>query len=98
MAVEPIDGVELGDVVAEASKQLIRERYDGTVDLVKKAFERADGLAQAVKKGKQELKKNEEKLEKQLAKIEKLRAGDWSVLTEDNNQDKKEEKKEDKED
>ncbi len=79
---QKIEGVEIGDLVQEASKQILLAQKDEVLDLVKKLIQKAHGLTEDVKRAKHELKGKEDKLAKTLARIEKLRAGDWSALQE----------------
>lgn len=85
---QPLEEVNLDEVVKDASAQLIHERYDGAVDLVKKLFSRVNALTEDIKRKKAELKKVEDKLSSNLAKVEKVKLGDWSALNEKDEQPK----------
>lgn len=78
--IEKIEGVDLADLVTEASTRLLAERRVEAAGLVKNHLQRVEGLTLEVRKKEQELKKLKEKLSKAQDKVDKIKAGDWSVL------------------
>lgn len=88
MAFEPIEDTKLEDLVKVASLQLLDERRHEATNLIKNFFQKLEGLSLEVKKLKSELSKKEESLEKTMDKVARLRKGDWSVLAENNGQNK----------
>lgn len=79
--IEKIPGVELSELVTEATSELLAERRKKAAGLIKNHLQRVEGLALDVRKKENELKKLREKLTKAQAKIDKIKAGDWSVLS-----------------
>lgn len=71
------------DLVAEATHQLIEERRHGASTAIKQILIRQEQLTQKINAGENQLKKDRESLEKGRARIERLKAGDWSVLTDE---------------
>ncbi len=78
---EKIEGLNLGDLVSEASRISIAKRKELALSLVSKLMHRIEGLAQEEKKLTQQLKQNNEKIKKAQETLDKIKAGDWSVLS-----------------
>ena len=78
--IEPIEGVNLADLVSEASIALIKDRRELATTAIKNYFHKLDGLTAEIKSLKNQLSKKEESQARVLEKIKKLKEGDWSVL------------------
>lgn len=87
---EPINEVDLKDVLKRAATDLINQRYEDAIGIVKKQLMKQSGLIEDIKKMKNEIFKKEQSLEKVNQVIAKLREGDWSVLQNQQNQSKHE--------
>ena len=77
---DPIEGINLNELVKNASLSILRERSDALSHDIKKIFCKADQLSVDIKKLTSELNKKEKALDETLNKIKKLKEGDWSVL------------------
>lgn len=86
---EKIENVDLGSLVTEASVELIADKRKKAAGLIKKHLEKTDQLASDVRKAEKELKSKQEKLTKAQATIAKIKAGDWSLLAEKKDGQKK---------
>jgi len=79
---KPIPGVNLKNMVEQASKELIFENRKQAIGMIKKGLKRIEGLAKEIKYFNHELKKRQGKLAKSQEKINKIKDGDWSLLVE----------------
>ncbi len=84
MSFEPIEDTNLEDLVKEASGELLLERRHAATTLIKNFLMKVEGLTSEIKNLKNQLSKKEESLAKTLEKIKRLKAGDWSLLAENN--------------
>ena len=80
--------IELGDLVKQASAELIRERRIETSGLIKNFLVKIEQVTLQIKTKKEELSKLEKALEDTVAKVKRLREGDWTVLPENNSKSK----------
>jgi hypothetical protein len=74
--------IELGDLVKEASQQLLRERRVEASGLIKNLLVKSEQVTKDLKTKRLEVAKLEETLAYTLGKINRLKDGDWSVLKE----------------
>lgn len=86
---DKIENVDLGSLVTEASTELMAEKRRVAANHIKIHLQRVEQLVIDVKKAEKELRKKKEKLEKAQAKINKIKEGDWSLLAEKKDGQKK---------
>lgn len=79
---KPIDDTNLALLVEDANRELLGELRDQAKTKVRALFQRKIALFEEKKRKDHELSKITRKLESIEAQITRLRAGDWSVLTE----------------
>lgn len=82
MSFEPIEGVNLKDVVEEAATELLVERRHQATSLIKNFLMKVEGVTTEIKQLESQLVGKKETLTKTLDKIERLKKGDWSLLSE----------------
>jgi seryl-tRNA synthetase len=80
--IDPIEGVDLSELVKEASTELMAEKRRQASNIIKNHLQREEQLVYDIRNLKKNLKGKEEKLAKAQAKIEKIIKGDWSLLVE----------------
>ena len=80
--IEKIEGVNLADLVKEASTELIAERRAQAGNLIKNHLQRVEQLTLDIRNLEKNLKGKKDKLAKAQAKIDKIAGGDWSMLVE----------------
>lgn len=84
---EKVEGVNLNELVAEASKELFAEtnywRRRQAAGLIKKLLQQREELASDVKRLEKDIQREREALENFQVKIDKIKAGDWSLLATD---------------
>lgn len=80
--IKDADGNELKlpDLVRAASQEIIRERAMEASNLIKNFLVKSEQVAEQLKTKRMEVTKLEVALNDTLEKLKKLRAGDWSVL------------------
>ena len=76
-----IEGVDLVALVEESSKELVSAKKEEAANIIKKHLQRVEQLALDVRKAEKVLKSAQEKLKKAQDKIDKIKAGDWSLLS-----------------
>ena len=77
-----IDDVNLGNMVAAVSHELVVERRKQAEGIIKKELQRMEGLVTDIKRCEKELKLKQGKLAKAQEKIDRVSGGDWQALTE----------------
>ena len=85
---EKIENVDLGNLVTEASNEIIDARRKQAAGIIKQQLQRIEQLVTDISNAEKELKKKRDKLTKAQEKIDKIKAGDWSLLAENNGQTK----------
>ena len=83
---EPIKDVDLKELVSSSSDMVIEEKKKQAKNAIKKLFYQQAGLVADLKSMQKQVNKKQESLIKIQARIDKLRSGDWSVLTVDENE------------
>jgi len=86
----PIEDINLNEIVINAANKLLDERREKLSHQVKSIFARIDALHQEIRKHENELNKKRGQLTEALNKIKKLKDGDWSALKEEDKKDSKE--------
>lgn len=79
---EKIENVDLSELVEESSTELVAEKRRKVAGMIKQQLQRVEQLSVDVKELEKQLRGKKEKLGKALEKIKKIKEGDWSVLTE----------------
>lgn len=85
-----IEDTDLTELAKEATTELIVEQRNEARNLIRSLFQRRIALAEEGKRKEAELAKLKKKLESTDARIARLRAGDWSVLSEKEQGEKEE--------
>jgi hypothetical protein len=80
---EPIKGIDLGELVNISSEQLLHDYRVEIGGKIKKLLVKCEVLPRDIKKLETELEKVRKSYKEALDKVEKLKAGDWSVLNEE---------------
>lgn len=78
---KPIEGVNLVDLVENTSVELLNDRRKQAASIIKQQLQRMEQLTIDVRNLEKELKKKQEKLVKAKAKMDKIKAGDWSLIS-----------------
>ncbi len=94
LQVEKIKGVDLKNLLADASEEAIEEKRTTTKNLIKQFLHRREGLEQDVRRLENQLEKKKKSLKKTDEKLKKIKSGDWSVLSKDNQENNEKEEKE----
>ena len=83
---KPIPSLNLTDLLEGAASALLTEKRHDAESRIKQILIRQEKLAESIKAAENDLKKLNGKWDKSVAKINKLKAGDWSVLNEQDNE------------
>lgn len=78
--VEPIEGVDLEELIQETAGQVVAEKRQSTQRLVRIVLDRIYSLKEEVERARKHLSEREEALKKAQDKITRLQKGDWSAL------------------
>lgn len=76
------DNIDLSNLVAATSQDLIKDRENSIRDIVRKVFMKEKGLIEEINKLEKEATKKRESLKQTQDKLDKVRKGDWAVLVE----------------
>lgn len=79
---ESIPEVNLVDLVRASAEGILDERRLGVSGQIKQMLQKYEQLSLDVRSAEKALEQKKKSLEQHAAKVTKLRAGDWSVLTE----------------
>lgn len=85
-----IEDTSLQDLANEAQRELIAEQRSEARTTIRQIFQRRVALGEELKRKETELTKIRKKIESMDGRIARLRAGDWSVLEEKEQSDKRE--------
>jgi len=83
---KPIPLLNLTDLLEGAANALLIEKRHDAESRIKQILIRQEKLAESINATENDLKKLNAKWQKSVAKINKLKAGDWSVLNEQENE------------
>jgi len=83
---KPIPSLNLTDLLEGAANALLIEKRHDAESRIKQILIRQEKLAESINATENDLKKLNAKWQKSVAKINKLKAGDWSVLNEQENE------------
>lgn len=78
--VEPIEGVDLKELLQETAQEIVLEKKRSTQRLMRILLDRLYVLKEEIIQAKKHLVNKEEAIKKIEEKITRLRDGDWSVL------------------
>jgi hypothetical protein len=78
---KPIEGVELADIVVEASQEILNDQRTGLLSLIKGKVNELNQAVNRVAAAKTALSKAEKDVERLSAWLGKVKAGDWAVLS-----------------
>ena len=79
---EKIDGVDLGNLVSDVAAGIVTDRRNQASGLIKQQLQKVEQLAKDIVAAEKDLEKKKGKLTQAQGKIDKIKAGDWTVLTE----------------
>jgi uncharacterized protein HemX len=80
--IDPIEGVDLSELVKEASTELMAEKRRQASNIIKNHLQREEQLVLDIRQLEKNLKGKKDKLAKAQIKINKIKEGDWSLLVE----------------
>lgn len=89
---DPIEGVNLAELVAESSGELLKSKRHETNNAIKKLLLGIEDLDGRIRSAKQKVTELEAEKGKKVALVEKIKSGDWSALRVEKEQPKPEEK------
>lgn len=91
---QKIEGVELKDLVQQASEEFLRKQQLDGVKRIQKLLSAIFDLGLEIKGLESQLTKKREQLEKKQRVVEELKQGNWSILVDDEPEKSKELEKE----
>lgn len=80
---QKIEGVELKDLVQQASEEFLRKQQLDGVKRIQKLLSAIFDLGLEIKGLESQLTKKREQLEKKQRVVEELKQGNWSILADD---------------
>lgn len=77
---KPIDGVNLGSLVAEAASDLLEEKKSGIISLIKSKTNELNQAVERRNKAQNQLDSENKKIERLTGWLEQVKSGNWEVL------------------